>query len=73
MRIKRPNDFPTSEHDADSPVQIREPRFAVAEHEDYPLIVVTHEVKRQEHCESRDEKREPIVNQSPQLVVDIHA
>ena len=33
----------TSEHDADSPVQIREPRFTVAELEDYPIIVVTHE------------------------------
>jgi hypothetical protein len=33
----------TSEHDADSPVPIREPRFTVAELEDYPIIVVTHE------------------------------
>ena len=33
----------TSEHDADSPVPIREPRFTVAELEDYPIIIVTHE------------------------------
>ena len=33
----------SSEHDADSPVPIREPRFTVAELEDYPIIVVTHE------------------------------
>ena len=26
----KPNDFPTSEHDVDSPLQIREPRFTVA-------------------------------------------
>jgi hypothetical protein len=30
-------------HDADSPVPIRTPRFTVAELEDYPIIVVTHE------------------------------
>jgi hypothetical protein len=33
----------TSEHDADSPVTKREPRFAVAELQDYPIIIVTHE------------------------------
>jgi hypothetical protein len=33
----------TSEHDADSPVLKREPRFTVAELEDYPIIIVTHE------------------------------
>jgi hypothetical protein len=33
----------TSEHDADSPVTKREPRFTVAELQDYPIIIVTHE------------------------------
>jgi hypothetical protein len=33
----------SSEHDADSPVPIRERRFTVGELEDYPIIVVTHE------------------------------
>jgi hypothetical protein len=33
----------TSEHDADSPVLKREPRFTVAELQDYPIIIVTHE------------------------------
>ena len=33
----------TSEHDADSPITKREPRFTVAELQDYPIIIVTHE------------------------------
>jgi hypothetical protein len=33
----------TSEHDADSPIIKREPRFTVAELQDYPIIIVTHE------------------------------
>ena len=33
----------SSEHDADSPVLKRQPRFTVAELEDYPIIIVTHE------------------------------
>ena len=33
----------TSEHDADNPVMKRRPRFTVAELEDYPIIIVTHE------------------------------
>jgi len=33
----------TSEHDADSPVTKREPRFTVAELQDHPIIIVTHE------------------------------
>jgi hypothetical protein len=33
----------SSEHDADSPMLKRKPRFTVAELEDYPIIIVTHE------------------------------
>lgn len=33
----------TSEHDADSPITIREPRFTVSELQEYPIIIVTHE------------------------------
>ena len=33
----------TSEHDADSPITKREPRFTVSELQDYPIIIVTHE------------------------------
>jgi hypothetical protein len=33
----------TSEHDADSPLTKRKPRFTVAELQDYPIIIVTHE------------------------------
>jgi hypothetical protein len=33
----------TLEHDADSPVTKREPRFTVSELQDYPIIIVTHE------------------------------
>lgn len=33
----------TSEHDADSPVTKREPRFTVEELRDHPIIIVTHE------------------------------
>ena len=33
----------TSEHDADNPQAKREPRFTVAELEDYPIVIVTHE------------------------------
>ena len=33
----------TSEHDADNPATTRQPRFTVAELEDYPIIIVTHE------------------------------
>jgi hypothetical protein len=33
----------TSEHDADNPIVKREPRFTVAELQDYPIIIVTHE------------------------------
>ena len=33
----------TSEHDADSPMTKREPRFTVSELQDYPIIIVTHE------------------------------
>ena len=35
--------FWTSEHDADSPITRREPRFTVAELQDYPIVIVTHE------------------------------
>jgi hypothetical protein len=35
--------FWTTEHDADSPITKREPRFTVAELQDYPIIIVTHE------------------------------
>ena len=33
----------SSEHDADNPQAKRKPRFTVAELEDYPIIIVTHE------------------------------
>ena len=33
----------TSEHDADNPQAKREPHFTVAELEDYPIVIVTHE------------------------------
>jgi hypothetical protein len=33
----------TNEHDADSPVTKREPRFTVTKLQDYPIIIVTHE------------------------------
>jgi hypothetical protein len=36
----------SSEHDANSPVAIRQPRFTVEELEEYPVIVVTHEFYR---------------------------
>jgi hypothetical protein len=36
----------TSEHDANSPVPMREPRFTVDELEQHPVIVVTHEFYR---------------------------
>jgi hypothetical protein len=35
--------FWTSEHDADNPQATKQPHFTVAELEDYPIIVVTHE------------------------------
>jgi hypothetical protein len=45
LKVLLPNQVAvwTSEHDADSPVTKREPRFTVAELQDYPIIIVTHE------------------------------
>jgi hypothetical protein len=36
----------SSEHDANSPIVIRQPRFTVDELEEYPVVVVTHEFYR---------------------------
>ena len=34
------------EHDANSPIVVRQPRFTVDELEEYPIVVVTHEFYR---------------------------
>ena len=36
----------SSEHDANSPIVVRQPRFTVDELEEYPVVVVTHEFYR---------------------------